>query len=109
MANAKLNRTAFESEIISAFRQQFPNLQILLKGEKVTLDKDGELGFNPIPENDFCGPGTYSMHGWVKVFRCLGDNGIQSHNTKFDVTVIIEYGDDGLEIKFSQPIFLQLR
>ena len=109
MAKMQLNRPDLESKIRSAFRRQFPTLHILLDGERVTIDNDGILGFNPIPDNEFCGAGTYSMHGWVKVIRRLCKDGWQSCNTKFDVIVTIENKDDELDIKFSQPIFLKIQ
>ena len=90
MGNESYNRETIENAITTAFRRQLSDLELLFKGQRVIADKSERIGFNPIPENLFCGEGTYKMHGWVSIQSHLEGGGIHLIKTTFNVTVIVE-------------------
>lgn len=107
MGNISYNRETIENAITTAFRRQLPDLELLFKGQRAIPDKSERIGFNPIPENQFCGEGTYKMLGWVSIRTQLEGGGIHLIKTTFNVTVIVKKENDKLNITFQQPIILQ--
>ena len=108
MADSHLTKKNVESCVASAFRKQFSELNFRSNPDiKILgLDTSGNVGFNEIQVEDFCGEGTYMMHGWAKVF---GENNgiINSFWISFDIDVTIEKEDESVKVSFLQPIFIR--
>lgn len=107
MGNISLTKLEVENRIRSEFRKQFPNLNFCTDIKNIKLEPNGQVGFNPIPAEIFCGEGTYLMHGWASIFGNPISECVNSFRHFFDVEVKVEKTEDGIKISFQEPIIIR--